>query len=233
MDLGVSTENFFNQFESLSSLAQEVPLDTKAIDRQRVGSLLLSAVPLEGLGLQALASSSVGQAGIAAIKTIGSKIASVVEEGVENLGEEISNRFAGAGTLGQDAIQSIDTSDLFATRSTAPPAAAEVEEQVELGNMADVPAAPATQATTETLQTTTQAAEEVAAPVADITETAAATAGETAGEIAAVTASTVLEAIPVVGAIAGLITTLALGFRDLTDKPHESAPIYAASQLGL
>lgn len=236
MDLGISTENFFNQFESLSNLAQEVPIDAKAIDKQRVGSLLLSAVPLEGLGIQALASSSIGQSGIAAIKTIGSKIASVVEEGVENLSETISSRFSGAGTLGQDAIQSIDTSDLFTTRTAGPPAAsAEVEEQVELGNMADVPpAGPGGPAlTTETAETTAQAPEELAAPVADIAETTAAAAGETAGEIAAVTASTVLDAIPVVGAVIGLATTIGIAFKDLFDKPHDSAPIYAASQLGV
>lgn len=79
----LSAENFFNQFQQLNDLAGEIPTSASQVDKEKVGSLLLSAVPLEGLGINAIAQSAAGQAGIAALKTIGQNIAGRVSSAIQ------------------------------------------------------------------------------------------------------------------------------------------------------
>ncbi len=71
----LAQEQFFNQFSQLADLSSVVPEDAQQIAKEKVGSLLLTAVPLEGMGLSTLLQSSIGQTGTQALKTIGSAIA--------------------------------------------------------------------------------------------------------------------------------------------------------------
>lgn len=171
------TEAFFNQFSSLASLSDELPVDASQIAKEKVGTVLLSAVPLEGMGISQLLQSSVGQAGTKALQTIGTSIA---------------NRLAPtptSATAGQQPTELNDLAEAEPPEVDLAPAAAEA-----LG--ADVGAA-------------------------------------TGADIAGVTFSTVLDTIPVVGPIIGLLTTLGIGLKDLLDHPKVPAPIFSAVQAGI
>jgi len=186
MDL--PSAEFFQQFTQLADLSSILPQDESQVAHEKVGSLLLSAVPLEGMGISSLLSSGVGQTGVAALKQIAT-----------SAGGRIANIF----TKAPQPANTVDTS----------------VEGTELSDMATAGGA------TEPVAVTT---------AADVGEDLAVAGGEAVGEaVAGITIGTVLDTIPVIGPIVGLLTTLGIGLKDLLDKPHEPPPVFSSFQMGL
>lgn len=203
MDASLPAEQFLSQFSSLSDLAQELPTDAKEIDHQRVGSLLLSAVPLEAMAVHGYLTSEVGQAGISAVKSLASRAYSALTGDAD--AAVSGSRLTGVAGEVQQRILDSDPEEAIAE---AP--AQDAGDMI--GNLAS------------------QATGRLTSGISDAGEALASSAADVAADIVP---STILEALGPIGAIAGVLTTLGISLKDLFDKPHDPAPVFSAFQAGV
>lgn len=86
-----SSEAFFSQFGQLAALSQEFPTDEAAIEKEKVGSLLLTAAPLEFFGANAFFQTAAGKAGLEAVSKIGSRLFGKAGNAIETIKGKFSN----------------------------------------------------------------------------------------------------------------------------------------------